>query len=170
MSHVNLENPMTLKGKHILITLIAFFGVVIAVNVFFVVVALDTWTGLTTPKSYLEGLNYNSLIHDAERQKQQGWSAEVSVQRVAEDPGVIAVTAEIILHGRDGEGLPPLNVILGFRHPINETWDQNVKLTADGDGVYRGTAVLPVAGNWHTRLTATGQDGSFRQDDSFWIK
>lgn len=170
MSELAMNAPRKLKGKHVLFALLGFFGTVIAVNAVFVYVALDTWTGLTTPKSYVEGLNYNSTIRDAEMQRERGWNAEVSVSRTDGRPGLFEVTVTADLRDRDGRILAAESVAFGFRHPMNETFDRTVKLTRDAAGHYAGTTELPVAGNWDTRLTARMPDGTaFRQDGSIWI-
>lgn len=171
MSDLTMTEPAKLKGKHVLFALLGFFGVVIAVNVTFVVIALDTWTGLTTPKSYVEGLNYNSIIADAANQRARGWTAEISVSRDAARPDRFAVTVSARLADREGKPLAAESVTLGFRHPINEKYDQTIVLSPGAAGRYSGSAELPVAGNWDTRMTALMADGSsFRRDGELWIK
>ncbi|UUX50320.1 FixH family protein [Nisaea acidiphila] len=171
MSDLAMTEPARLKGKHVLFTLLGFFGVVIAVNVTFVVIALDTWTGLTTPKSYVEGLNYNSLIEDATKQRALGWTADIAVARDPGKPDSFAVTVTASLGDRNGKPLAAESVTLSFRHPINEKYDQTIALTRGADGRYTGAAELPVAGNWDTRMTARMADGSsFRRDGELWIK
>jgi len=171
MSELAMNAPGKLTGKHVLFTLLGFFAVVIGVNVLFVVVALESWTGLTSPTSYQEGLRYNSVIQDAEAQRARGWSADLSVIRDDSKPDSVAVTVSARLTDREGAALPLETVTLSFRHPINETYDQTIELTRTGTGRYGGTAELPVPGNWDTRLTARTGDGTgFRQDGSLWIK
>ena len=45
-----------IKGHHVLFALIGFFGVTIAVNVLFITLALRTFSGEGTPRSYVQGL------------------------------------------------------------------------------------------------------------------
>ncbi|MHA1599926.1 MAG: FixH family protein, partial [Alphaproteobacteria bacterium] len=45
-----------LTGRHVLIMVLAFFGLVIAANVIFVVLAWQSWSGLSTDDAYRRGL------------------------------------------------------------------------------------------------------------------
>jgi nitrogen fixation protein FixH len=171
MSDLTMNAPTKLTGKHVLFTLLGFFAVVIGVNVVFIVVALDSWTGLTTSTSYQEGLHYNAAIEQAAEQRARGWSADLTVVRDTAKAGSISVTVSALIADKDGKPLALENVTLSFRHPINEKYDQVLVLTPAGVGRFNGAADLPVAGNWDTRLTATAENGvGFRQDGSLWIK
>ncbi|WP_420404823.1 FixH family protein [Nisaea sp.] len=171
MSDATMNSQTKLTGKHVLFTLLGFFAVVIGVNVVFIVVALDSWTGLTTATSYQEGLRYNIAIDQAAEQRARGWSADLTVIRDSAKPDSISVTVSAVLADKEGKPLPLRTVTLSFRHPINERFDQAATLMPAGIGRYEGTADLPVAGNWDTRLTAMTEGGiSFRQDGSLWIK
>lgn len=171
MSDLTMNAPTKLTGKHVLFTLLGFFAVVIGVNVVFVVVALDSWTGLTTPTSYQEGLHYNTVIQDAEQQRARGWFADLTVVRETAKPGVYAVTVSALLKDKSGAPVSVDAATLSFRHPINEKYDQTLTLFRGVGGRYEGSAELPVAGNWDTRLTVRTADGtSFRQDGSIWIE
>lgn len=171
MSDIHMSTPTKIKGKHVLLMLLAFFGIVIAVNVTFVIVALDTWTGLTSHKSYQEGLTYNAAIRDAEEQRARGWQVEMAFKRDQTPPGIITMSVSARLADSAGTALIPASITLTFRHPINETYDQLVTLSETSDGNYVGQATLPVSGNWDTRLTAHMADGTpFRQDGTLWIE
>ncbi|MEP3115070.1 FixH family protein [Nisaea sp.] len=171
MSDTHMSTPMKINGKHVLLMLLAFFGIVIAVNVTFVFVALDTWTGLTSHKSYQEGLTYNAAIRDAEAQRARGWQVEIEFLRDQTPPGIITMSVSARLADNAGKALMPDSITLAFRHPINETYDQLVTLSETTNGLYVGQATLPVTGNWDTRLTAEMADGTpFRQDGTLWIE
>ena len=51
-----------LEGRHVLMALIAFFGVMLIANGIFVYFAVLTFSGGDTPESYRKGLNYNETI------------------------------------------------------------------------------------------------------------
>lgn len=171
MSDIHMRTPMKIKGKHVLLTLLVFFGIVIAVNVTFITLALESWTGLTTHKSYQEGLTYNAAIRDAEAQRARGWQVEVAFERDQTPPGIITMSVSARLADSAGTALMPTSITLAFRHPINETYDQRVTLSETADGHYVGQATLPTNGNWDTRLTAHMADGTpFRQDGTLWIE
>tara|TARA_E500000305_G_scaffold14702_1_gene10414 strand:+ start:51 stop:566 length:516 start_codon:yes stop_codon:yes gene_type:complete len=171
MSDTHMSTPMKIKGKHVLLMLLAFFGIVIVVNVTFITLALETWTGLTSQKSYQEGLTYNAAIRDAEAQRARGWQVEVAFTRDQTPPGIVSMSVSARLSDSAGKALMPASITLAFRHPINETYDQLVTLSETADGFYVGQATLPVVGNWDTRLTAHMADGTpFRQDGTLWIE
>ena len=83
-----------ITGKHVLVAMLAFFGLIIAVNATFVYLSLSTWTGLVSSNAYVEGLAYNATLEDAARQRQLGWkpslqisSEAAGVGRKTTDPG-----------------------------------------------------------------------------------
>lgn len=171
MSDTQISTPMKIKGKHVLMMLFGFFGIVIAVNITFITLALESWTGLTSHKSYVEGLTYNTAIRDAEAQHARGWQAEIAITRDAASPGIITMSVSARLSDRAGTALMPSSMTLAFRHTINESFDQIVTLSKQADGRYVGQATLPTAGNWDTRLIAQMADGTpFRQDGRLWVE
>ena len=171
MSDIQMSTPMKFKGKHVLLILLCFFGVVIAVNVTFITLALETWTGLTSHKSYQEGLTYNAAIRDAEEQRARGWQVNVTFTRDQTPPGIITMSVSARLADNMDKTLTPASITLAFRHPINETYDQLVTLSETAGGRYVGQATLPTNGNWDTRLTALMADGTpFRHDGTLWIE
>ncbi len=61
--------------------LIAFFGVIFAVNGYFLYSALSTHTGVVAIEPYRKGLAYNERIAADERQKALGWQRQTSLAR-----------------------------------------------------------------------------------------
>ena len=61
-----------LAGRHVLMGLIVFFGVMLFANSMLVYYALDTFSGGDRPDPYRAGLNYNETIAAAERQEALG--------------------------------------------------------------------------------------------------
>ncbi|MEZ5937259.1 MAG: FixH family protein [Hyphomonadaceae bacterium] len=103
-----------LRGVHVLLMLVAFFGVMVVVDAIFLFRSIVTFPGEDAPKSYVQGLEYNATIAQREAQAHLGWSAQVGVETgesrrlvarlqdasgapVAED---MTVTAEVRVHGR----------------------------------------------------------------------
>ena len=64
------------QGRHVLIGLVAFFGVMLLANGIFLYYALETFPGGDTSDPYRKGMHYNDTIAAAARQAEQGWRTE----------------------------------------------------------------------------------------------
>lgn len=67
-----------IEGRHVLIGLIVFFGVMLVANSLLVYYALDTFSGGDRPDPYRSGLRYNETIDAAARQAALGWQSEIA--------------------------------------------------------------------------------------------
>ncbi len=84
----NVHRDRGLQGHHVLYAMLAFFGVIFAVNGLMLYHALATHSGLVAQEPYRKGLAYNERIAADERQAGLMWSVDVIVSR----QGGIAVT------------------------------------------------------------------------------
>lgn len=156
-----------LTGRHVLAILVGFFGVVFLVNGAFVYLALESWTGLESPHAFTEGLHYNRVLEDAERQRALGWDAMLSFDPVA--PHTVAARVEI--HDRDGVPVDGLTVTLGMRRPASDRFDRVVDLPASGRGAYDAEVAFPLAGNWDLHVTALeGGEQRYVVVERLWVK
>ena len=161
------DRGFRLTGRHVLIAMLAFFGIVVGVNITFVHLALSTWTGLTDHDSYRTGLSWNRTLEQDAAQKALGWTTDIdsrSAWSEANQGWRLAVTLVVRdAHGRPVDGL----VIDGeARHPVAEADDRTLTYAGTPGGVYAGTAILPGAGNWELKLIATAADGSVYRIDT----
>ena len=62
-----------IEGRHVLIGLVAFFGVMLVANGIFVYYALETFAGGDTSDPYRKGMHYNETLAEAARQDERGW-------------------------------------------------------------------------------------------------
>jgi len=162
---------MVIRGKHVLMMMLAFFGTVILVNLVFVYFALDTWTGITTENAYTEGLQYNETIAARDAQRDLGWQAEVSLTVPADGSEQLAVT----LRDRDGRPLSGLSVSGTLRRPTHEGYDQEVHLIEEAEGRYTAPLSVPLRGNWDLALSASPaaahpDDPVFEMKTRLWLK
>lgn len=74
------EDKGPLKGWHVLLMMLAFFGVMFAVNGVFLYHAITSFPGEDIKKSYVQGLNYNDTLAARATQASLGWRAEAGVQ------------------------------------------------------------------------------------------
>ncbi|MCB2052183.1 MAG: FixH family protein [Novosphingobium sp.] len=126
-------------GWHMTTILVAFFGVVIAVNIIMARYALSTFGGVTVENSYVASQEFNRWLDEAEREKALGWSAAVGRQ----SDGRI----EIALVGPQ----PGAKVTVDARHPLGRQPDRMLVFAGVGDGRYLSRETLP-EGRWTLRL------------------
>lgn len=155
-----------LKGKHVLLTFIVFFGVIFAVNGVFVFKALSTYTGIVSVEPYRKGLAYNDRIAAEERQKALGWQDAMSLDG----------DGRIVVRMTDAGGMPvaglTLHAVLG--RPATERMDQALVLAETGAGVYEGTATSAAPGAWLLTVRAfrdsAAAEPDFRARKRLWVK
>lgn len=149
--------PIT--GKMVLIWIVAFFTVIIAVNLTFVYFALDSWPGLTTQKAYEEGVAYNKTLESAARQDAMGWRSHVALGP-STPKGTCMLT--LTMTGPDGP-LAGLTAQVRLTRPLGEGLTVDARLAEDRPGLYAALLRLPALGRWQVEVTARAPDGrSFR--------
>ena len=121
------------SGKHMAAILVAFFGVVIAVNVTMATLATRTFGGVVVENSYVASQKYNAWLDAARKQEQLGWTIEPAL----DEQRRVAVVV-------DAEGV----TVTGFaRHPLGR--EKDLPLTFGKD--LRSVETLP-QGRWAVHL------------------
>ncbi len=146
---LNASVAKGLTGRHVLLIILGFFGVIIIVNVIFLTFALRTFPGESMKKSYLQGLNYNEVLAERAEQAALGWSAEIL--RTGAD-GVI----EVRLLDADGAPLKGLTVAGQLRRIVHDRDDRALSFMSMGEGRYRAEAGALAPGAW--RLAARAEN------------
>ncbi len=162
---------MVIRGKHVLLAMLAFFGTIILVNLIFVYFALDTWTGLSTENAYQKGLKYNQTLAARDAQRDLGWQAEVSLATLADGTEQLSV----MVRDRTGGAISGLVVAGSLRRPTHEADDRQVVLVEQEGGRYNAPLNLPLRGNWDLDLsarpaTARPEDPVFEMKTRLWLK
>ena len=67
------NQDFTFTGKHMLLTMMGFFGVIIAVNITMAVMASKSWTGLVVKNSYVASQQFNGELERARQQREAGF-------------------------------------------------------------------------------------------------
>lgn len=150
--------PRELTGRLVLLMLLAFFGVVIGVNVIMARYAVTTFAGVETESSYKAGLAFTAEHQAAERQAARHWG--VSVQLLS--PGGDA--REVMVRVLDASGKPLSDLVpdAEFSHPTDSRRDVVLALVPLGDGRYRARAAAG-AGQWDLVIDfAQGGERMFR--------
>jgi nitrogen fixation protein FixH len=136
--------PRPLTGRAVLISLVAFFAVVIGVNLLMAKLAIDTLPGTEVDSAYGASLAYESEIAAAHDQDLRDWKVDAHVQRGADGAAAVQVEA------RDSKGasIPGLTVVGRFERPIDRRADRPIELAATGSGIYRGSILALAPGQW----------------------
>ena len=133
-----------LKGWHVLVVLLSFFGITIGVNTIFVYDALSTFSGEDVDQPYMAGLAWNKTLAARQAQAKQGWTATLSATRQPDK--AIALAFDVL--DRNRHPVDGLDVSVTLRSPVNAHYDREVKLSPTGRGQY-GTSVTDVRpGQW----------------------
>lgn len=132
-------------GRHMLLIMVAFFGVVISVNALMAVLAVKSWTGLVVPNSYVASQGFDKETARRMQALNAGAKAEV-----VQEGAYVSVTFK----GRSGEALEADQLVLTVGHPVDPDLDRKLTLKAAGDGLYKTDEALP-AGTWVGEVSAT---------------
>jgi nitrogen fixation protein FixH len=156
MTEVVDKAPRRITGWTVFYGMIAFFGVIIAVNLTFVYFALDSWPGLTTQHAYEEGIAYNKTLEQAAAQNEMGWTSRVGLGAPMPKGGRVL---GVIMQGPDGP-LTGLDIHAKLSRPVGEGLIVETGLNEEQAGRYGGLVKLPALGRWEVEITA--KDGAGR--------
>jgi nitrogen fixation protein FixH len=122
-------------GWHMTGILLAFFGVIVAVNFTMAALATRTFGGVVVQNSYVASQRYNDWLKAARAQAKLGWKAEARL-----DPER-RVTVDVSAPGA---------VVTGYAaHPLGREADLPLEFT--GVGTFRSSNALP-AGRWKVHI------------------
>lgn len=163
MSQAELNSPARpsekeLKGWHVLLIMLGFFGVMFAVNGVFLYHAITSFPGEDVKKSYVQGLNYNDTLAARAAQAELGWTAEAGL-----------VGRELVFRLSDAEGQPLSNyaVIGEIRRRATQDADRALVFQATTSGEYRVDMEGLDSGQWDLRISvfdAAGETLVFNVD------
>ena len=168
MAATNAE-PFTLKGWHVLAGMIAFFGVIFAVNGVFLAAALSTHTGIVSKQPYRKGIDYNDRIAAGERQQALGWSADADLDTKAQ---------RLLLKLMDRNGRPVTGLMAQavIGRPATEQFDLSVPLLeAAVPGTYDAQVGDLAPGSWLLQIEISepqsqGSEIVYRLRKRLWLK
>ena len=143
--------PDGISGRHVLLGLIVFFGVMLVANSMLVYYALDTFSGGDRPDPYRAGLNYNDTIAAAEKQDALGWTTDI-----AYDDAKGRLTVRFL----DKTQAPVTGLKLGGTVGRGATYreDQKVAFKEISHGVYASDIEL-APGQWVVALESRKVEG-----------
>jgi nitrogen fixation protein FixH len=160
-----LKSPRKITGRDVLLAFIVFFGVVFAVNGYFLHFALSTYTGVVSAEPYRKGLHYNQRIAAETRQDALGWKDEI---HLAGD-GRLSVA----IKGIDGKPIERLIVAAVISRPSTARFDRLVALQERAPGVYTAATQAIDPGSWIVALEArsksTDTEPTYRARRRLWL-
>ena len=133
-----MHKETRIEGRHVLFGMVAFFVVVIGVNVTLAVLANTSWTGLSVENGYVASQHFNDELAEARRQTAFGWKAEF---------GYRDAQLELVLTDNSGRPLSGLTVEVELERPSTDRDDHRLPLSEFGPGIYAAAGPLK-AGQW----------------------
>ena len=142
MRQTQPSRPIT--GRMVFFMMVAFFGVVIGVNLIMMRLAIQTLPGTEVDSAYSASLAYQKEIATAQAQSARNWKVEAHVERSGQGGATLRVEA------KDASGRPMSGLKFQgrFERPTDRRADQPVSLAEVGIGIYRGNAEVIAAGQW----------------------
>ncbi|GGK49867.1 FixH family protein [Salinarimonas ramus] len=146
-------SPLT--GRKVLMIMVAFFGVIFAMNVVLLKLAATTFRGLEVESAYRAGQEYNDVLAESAAQRARAWAVDVRVARRAD--GLVA--AVFAVSDPDGAPVAGLSGSARLAAPADTALDVEGVLVETGAGAYE--AIFPEEtdpGRW-TLVTELSRDG-----------
>ena len=134
--------PRPVTGRIVLACLVGFFAVVAGANAVLIGAAVSTFGGLETSSSYQAGLAFARESAAAHAQDELRWQVNANVQPA---PGKTLI--EIDARDSGGRPLSGLQATARLSHPNDKRSDQDVNLSENAAGKFRGSAGS-VVGQW----------------------
>lgn len=137
-----------IRGWHVGVAFLLFFGVVITVDAIFITMAYRTHPGEDVPRSYVQGLNYNETLERRRVQAELGWTARVN-----------RVDSEVLIEVRDAAGDLVSGLAMAGRLNHRTDTSRDCALTFDErrDGVYVASLPCGGVGSWRLRALNEGE-------------
>ena len=144
-----------LNGWHVLAGLIAFFGIVFAVNGAFIYYALATHPGDDEKDAYVSGIEYNRELAQKREQQKLGWQANLNI-KADEKNGEFVEVSFVDSRGEPVRGLE-INAML--RSPVVASHDRPITFVSAGPGKFRAVVNEPAGAQWDLVVEARNDIG-----------
>ncbi len=139
MQKETVARPLT--GRMVLFMLLAFFGVIITVNMVMVRLASSTFSGRGDKNAYIAGISHNKSLAAVREQDNRAWKIDANIRRIAPGRSVVSIVRS------DGGASTGAVVTVRFQHPSSGSLDRIVELPSVSANTWRHGLELP-AGVW----------------------
>lgn len=150
MSPPRGRKPFALTGWHVLAMIVAFFAVVIAVDVGFTVMAVRSFPGEVSKTPYEDGLRFNRRRAQLDAQAALGWRVQV-------ETGALGVVRARFVD-RVGRPVSGLLVTGTLERPATDAGEMRLGFREIAPGLYEGVAPAK-RGGWDLSLIARAPSG-----------
>ena len=156
------KKPWT--GKHVLFSVVVFFGVIFAANIAMVTLGIKSFPGEDTKQSYRQGIEYNKALEERNRQIATGWTADIEVK----DKNAIVLK----IMDNSGAVVRGLKVTGVLKHPAETDRDFVLKFAQSANGSYIAPVDAALFGKqWLLITSAQKTDGTkFDTRNEIWLK
>ena len=150
-----------LKGHHVLAILVAFFGVIFAVNFLLAYLANSSWSGLVVENGYVASQSFNSDLAKARAQEALGWNVGFSYGKDS---------VKITFADAKGAKIDTLNLTGRLQRTVTDKEDQQLTFAWMGSGLYSAPARLR-PGLWEVEVDGKGDGvGDYHKIFRFVVK
>jgi nitrogen fixation protein FixH len=139
-----------ITGRLVLFAMLLFFGLIIAINVAFSVIAVRSFPGEDEKRSYLQGLRYNEKLAARDAQADLGWTATLEVVAAGDSTSISVRFAD-----RNGRPVDGLSINGRMRRPATTRDDRALTFRDMGGGVYVADTGVLQPGGWMFQGIAT---------------
>jgi nitrogen fixation protein FixH len=162
---VSTAGSFELKGWHVLLGMLGFFGAVIAVDVGMAVQAYKTFPGEVSATPYEDGLQFNRTLAARAEERALGWRAKIRATVLGAGGNLAPGRAQIEITVQDPSGGPIKGLRLSgqLERPATEAGRVALAFTETRPGIYQ--AIAPeTPGAWD--LSISGVDAAGRTFDA----
>ncbi|MBC2884494.1 FixH family protein [Ochrobactrum sp. CM-21-5] len=143
----------TFTGWHMLGIMLAFFGVIIVVNLVMAYNAVNSWSGLVVKNTYVASQEFNEKAQTGKEQAALQWQSKPAYEN-----GVFTWR----LANHDGEAVVMTGGTVEFKRPVGDVHDTQVTLAVREPGVLTAPVELG-EGAWIVEVNAdAGLDDPYR--------
>ncbi len=133
-------------GRRFLLVIVAFFGVIFAVNGLMTWFALTNYRGVVVDSGFVASQDFNEDKARADAQAARGWRTIVTA------PDGVPLLS---LRDRDGAPLAGLRVTMRALRPLDIHFDRDLSVREAAPGEYAADEALP-PGQWRIAFAAEG--------------
>lgn len=167
MMDTAMDGNFRVTGRHVLWSLVAFFGIVFGVNGYFLYVALATHTGVVAQEPYRKGLHYNERIAADELQQNRGWAIKFDVAPTRDQ-------ITLVLAEPDSRPVTGMTLTGTISRPATATGEVKLALVEQSPGTYAVKLPRLADGTWVVNIEgplvhAGPSEPPFRMKKRLWL-
>ncbi|MEO1046468.1 MAG: FixH family protein [Pseudomonadota bacterium] len=143
-----------INGYHVTAMLVAFFGVIIAVNLVMARYAISSFGGTVVDNSYVASQKYNDWLEAARAQQRYGWTIAEPLRQDGHVVMRIAMT-------EGGGAMTGASITAEAMHPVGRSDSFTFTFSETAPGVYRSVDPVP-QGRWKLQISIDRAGQTYR--------